>query len=139
MSVSHDFKTHKWASKTSKFGKKSKILPKSSQINKIRVGFCDNSIDRSLVLVLKHVVCKFYGCASVFKETMIFWRNFFLQNIIVSLKTLVQPNNSQTTYFSIKTKDLWWFGQNFRFFAKFFFFFKFNLWVFEIVGNRQNN
>jgi len=32
------------------------------------VGFCDNSIDKSLVLILKYIVYEFYGCTSVFKE-----------------------------------------------------------------------
>ena len=28
------------------------------------VGFCDNSIDRSLGLILKYIVYEFYGCAN---------------------------------------------------------------------------
>ena len=36
--------------------------------------FCDNSINRSLVLVLKYSFCKFCICTSVFKEIMILWK-----------------------------------------------------------------
>ena len=28
--------------------------------------FCDNSIDISLVFILKYIACKFYGCTTVF-------------------------------------------------------------------------
>ena len=47
--------------------KKSKIWPKSSKISKINIGFCDNSIEKSLVFILKYTVCKFCGCTTVFQ------------------------------------------------------------------------
>ena len=41
------------------------------------LGFCDNFIDRSLVLILKYTVCEFYDCNDSF------WRN---ENILNSNK-----------------------------------------------------
>ena len=32
------------------------------------IGFCDNSFDRSLVLILKYTVCQFYDCTTVFEK-----------------------------------------------------------------------
>ena len=58
----------KWASENLKFGQKSKDLPKSSN-----VGFCDNSFDKSWVLILKLTVCEFYDCRTLFDEMIIFW------------------------------------------------------------------
>ena len=34
--------------------------------------FCDNFIDKSLVLILKYAVCEFYGCAIILKEMRLF-------------------------------------------------------------------
>ena len=47
--------------------------PKSFKINKIiNVGFCDNSIHRSLVLILNCIVYKLYGCTIALMKTKIF-------------------------------------------------------------------
>ena len=80
LSVSHDFNNQQMILGKPKFGQILKILPKL--------------FDRSLVLILKYIVCEFYGCTTVFKDTRIFCRNnnwnFFLQNIFIFLKTVVQ-------------------------------------------------
>ena len=64
-------KPHKWASKSSKFSQKSNFLPKSSKST--NVGFCANSFDKSLVLILKYTVCEFYDCRNIVYDTVIFW------------------------------------------------------------------
>ena len=61
-------------SKNHKFGQKLKILSKSSKINKYWLFFSfDNFFDKSLVLILKYTVCKFYDCRTLFDEMTIFW------------------------------------------------------------------
>ena len=61
------FKTRKWASENAKVGQNHQ---KSTNFV-----FCDNSIDKSLALILKYMVCKFYGCGSAFKKIRMFWKN----------------------------------------------------------------
>ena len=51
------------------------------KINKINVGFSDNSFDKSLVLILKYIVYEFYGRTTLFEEMIIlkilFWKSTF--------------------------------------------------------------
>ena len=53
-------KIHKWATENPKFYQ--------NHQKSTNVGFCDNSVDRSLVFILKHIVCEIYGYATGFKE-----------------------------------------------------------------------
>ena len=64
------------------------FLPKSSKLNKINVSFCDNSIYRFLVLMLKHIVFEcivvrvFLRQLEYFeKKKNVFHNFFFLQKI----------------------------------------------------------
>ena len=94
----------------SKFGQKSKIWPKSLQINKIiNVGFCGNSIDRSLVLVLKYLVYKLRSCTSVFKELnkiTFFFFNFCCQKIFVKHQQFVLNDYDKNMLVHTKIKIL---------------------------------
>ena len=62
---------HKWALEKPKFGKKLKILSKSTN-----VGFCGNFYNKSLVLMLNYTACKFYDCEEM-KKVWIWKKNHF--------------------------------------------------------------
>ena len=52
---------------------KLQILPKNHKFCQnhqklTNVGFCDNSFNKSLVLILKYTVCTFYDCMTVFEK-----------------------------------------------------------------------
>jgi hypothetical protein len=57
--VSHDVKNPQISLGNPKFGKKLKILPKSSKINKTMLFFVTIPSTYLLVLILKHIFCKF--------------------------------------------------------------------------------
>ena len=67
LSVSHDLKNSQMSIKKLKIWQ-TKFFPKSTN-----VGFCDNFIARSLVLIPKYTICEFYGYWTVFKKTRQFW------------------------------------------------------------------
>ena len=65
---------------------KPQILPKIKKFSKIiknqqMLCFCDNPIDRSLVLILKYIFCEFYTCTIVFKKLGWFESKQFSKNI----------------------------------------------------------
>ena len=45
------------------------------------LGFCDNPVNRSLVLILKYIFCEFYTCTIVFKKLGWFVSKKFSKNI----------------------------------------------------------
>ena len=84
LSVSHDFKTLQMIVERAQVGGGGVENFTKTTSNQQMLGFCDNFIDKSLVLVLKYVACEFGGCASVFKEITIFWRkkNLLPENVM---------------------------------------------------------
>ena len=64
-------KVHKWTSENPNLAQNRRFCQNYQK--SINVGFCDNSINRSLVLILKYMFYKFYGWPTILKKMRIFW------------------------------------------------------------------
>ena len=67
LSVFHDLKKSQLSHGKLKIWKKNRKFWQNYQ-KPTNVGFCDNSFNRSLDLILKYIVCNFHGCTTVLRK-----------------------------------------------------------------------
>ena len=98
--VSHNFKTPQMCFGKLQIWPKSKIFQNHQK--SINIDFCDNFICRSLDLILKYTVCKFYVAQKFLRKMRIFW--IWKKNSIFFLFFL-QPNFFNLNYYWNRTKQ----------------------------------